>query len=385
MREQAIAFLQRVVRIRSVNPPGDELPVALALKELFDAHGVENRLVDLGNHRANLVAWLRGQGPESGRRVLALSGHTDVVPPGQVKWQRDPFSGDIENGRLYGRGSCDMKSGLVALAFALLELKAEGVQLNGDVKFLASAGEEAGAFGAKHFFDSGEMEGVSALLIGESTHHDVVVAHKGALWVEVICYGKTAHGSTPDQGVNAIVHMNRFLNALLDRFELVYEPDPLLGHPTFNVAVIEGGVKTNVVPDRCSVQIDFRTVPGQRHEDIVTALNRLLDELHEEDATFRGEVRVFNDLPPVGTDPDDPFVQTVVHSVREVVGRDPAVRGMNGYTDGAALAPPHSPVPLVILGGGDDHMAHQPDESVELEAFLQSIDVYKTVIRRYLA
>jgi succinyl-diaminopimelate desuccinylase len=229
------------------------------------------------------------------------------------------------------------------------------------------------------------MEGVSALLIGESTHHDVVVAHKGALWVEVICYGKTAHGSTPDQGVNAIVHMNRFLNALLDRFELVYEPDPLLGHPTFNVAVIEGGVKTNVVPDRCSVQIDFRTVPGQRHEDIVTALNRLLDELHEEDATFRGEVRVFNDLPPVGTDPDDPFVQTVVHSVREVVGRDPAVRGMNGYTDGAALAPPHSPVPLVILGGGDDHMAHQPDESVELEAFLQSIDVYKTVIRRYLA
>lgn len=384
MRRRAVEFLREIIQIQSVNPPGNERDVAIALKGLLDQYRIENRLIDLGNNRANLIACLRGENRSPNKRILALSGHMDVVPPGQLSWEHDPFSCVIKGGKLYGRGASDMKGGLVGLVFAMLELKEEGARLGGDVKLLASAGEETGAFGAKQFFESGQMDDVTALLIAEPTRGDVVVAHKGALWVEVTCYGKTAHGSMPDLGVNAIIHMNRFLNAFFDTFRMMYNVDEMLGHPTFNVAVIEGGVKTNMVPDQCRVQIDFRTVPSQRHEQILCDLQLLIDNLYQEDTDCRAEIQVLNDLSAVGTPADHPFVQTVCVAAKEIFGCEPIIRGMNGYTDAAVLAPPERPIPLVIIGGGDERLAHQPNEYIEIDAFLRSIDLYKSIIRKYL-
>ncbi|WP_067934682.1 M20 family metallopeptidase [Alicyclobacillus kakegawensis] len=384
MSREPVEFLKQIVRIPSVNPPGNEREVALALQVLLERYGLETRRTDFDGGRANLVAWLRGNHSGGGKRILGLSGHMDVVPPGQVPWCYDPFSAVEENGRIYGRGTSDMKGGLAALAFAMIELKEEGARLNGDVKLLASAGEEAGSVGAKRLFAAGEMDEVTALIIAEPTRDHIVVGQKGALWVEITCFGKTAHGSSPELGVNAIVHMHRIIDAFLNRFRMEYTPDDLLGHPTSNIAIIQGGVNTNVVPDHCRVQIDFRTVPSQKHERILQELNALIASVEPDCPGLHAELRVLNDLPSVRTRSDDPFLATVTEGYKEVFNAEPTIRGTNGYTDAAELIPPGHNKPFVIIGSGDDRLSHQPDESIEVERFLRSIELYKSMIRKYL-
>ncbi|QSO49370.1 M20 family metallopeptidase [Alicyclobacillus mengziensis] len=376
--------LKQIVQIPSINPPGDELPVAIVLKQLLDNYGIENRLIDLGDNRANLVAWLRAAEPFSNGPVLTLSGHMDVVPAGQVEWEFPPFDAREEDGKIYGRGTSDMKGGLVGLVFAMIELKEQGVRLQGDVKLLASAGEEAGAFGARKFVDMGYMDDVDALIIAEPSNENVFVAHKGALWVEITTYGKTAHGSTPELGVNAIEHMNRIVTGLFQNFNMEFSVDPLLGSPTWNIAVIEGGVKTNVVPDKCRIEIDIRTVPSQRHEDILDSLQEVLDAVQEESPQMKAEMRVINDLPPIYTDPSHPFVCMVRDATANVYGEQKPIKGMSGYTDGAVLSPVERGVPAVIIGGGRGELAHQPNEFINTDKFLRAIELYKDIIIRFV-
>ncbi|MCF8563179.1 M20 family metallopeptidase [Alicyclobacillus tolerans] len=384
MSVDAVSFLKQVLKIRSINPPGNELPVARRLKDLLDEHGLENTLIEFDENRANLVAWLRGESIDPNRRVLALSGHMDVVPPGQVEWNYPPFDAVEQDGKIYGRGSSDMKGGLVGLVFAMIALKKSGVRLRGDVKLLASAGEEMGAVGAKLLAETGHMDDVDALIIAEPSNDNVVIAHKGALWVEITCYGQTAHGSTPKLGINAIEHMNRVITAILNDFHMEYSPDDLLGEPTCNIAVIEGGVKTNVVPDKCRVELDIRTVPSQKHEDVLRSLEKLIEGVKADCPELKAELRVFNDLPPIATAADHPFVRTVQDSTAQVYSQAKPIKGMSGYTDGAVLAPVERGVPAVIIGGGRIELAHQPNEYIDTDKFLQAIDLYKTIIVNYL-
>ncbi|MCL6453332.1 MAG: M20 family metallopeptidase [Alicyclobacillus sp.] len=386
MSEEAIEFLKKLIRIRSINPPGNEGEVAQAIAELLVKHGLEAKCLELEEGRANLVGWLRGNSTSNRKRTLAVSGHMDVVPAGQIPWRHDPFSADEVDGKIYGRGTVDMKGGLAALVFAMLELKEEGAVLNGDVQLLATAGEEAGAVGSKRLYEAGYMDEVDALLVAEPTGGKIMVANKGVLWVEITTYGKTAHGSLPHAGINAIAHMSSILHALFHEFEMSYEPDPLLGGPTFSVDVIEGGVKTNVVPDRCRIEIDFRTVPSQKHEHILEELQRLIDGVRRSTPDLRAEMRVFNDLPSVRTDPEDPFVRIVQEAVQEVYGEERPLSGVTAYTDCSRLVPPGSKQqPFVIICGADTALAHQPDEYIEVETFLQSIQLYKTIMKKYLS
>ncbi|MCL6454863.1 MAG: M20 family metallopeptidase [Alicyclobacillus sp.] len=390
--QRAVNFLKRIVRIPSINPPGNERGVAIELAAILREHGVETELVEVSDGRSNLVAWLRGtaadqladsgttQGP---RRVLGFSGHMDVVPPGQ-DWKHPPFAAVEENGRLYGRGTSDMKGGLAALVMAMIELQEAGVHLQGDIKLLASVGEEVAALGAKHFVQSGYLDDVTAIVIAEPSCGDIVIAHKGALWVEIEVTGRSAHGSTPHLGVNAIVQMNKILTQLLSNFQMEWTADEILGDPTMNIAVIQGGVKTNMVPDACKVELDFRTVPSQTHAQILRKLQELLDGIKDTDPNFRAVMKVLNDLPPIRTPVTDDFVRLVQASTAMVYGVTKSVRGMSGYTDGAAFAGAGTDAPIVIIGGGDDRLAHQTDEYIEIRQFLQSIELYKEIAKRYL-
>lgn len=137
----------------------------------------------------------------------------DVVPPGKIRWQYDPFSADEVDRKIYGRDAADMKGGLIALVFAMLELKDAGVELNEDVKLLGTAGEETRAVGSGRLYQDGYMDGVGNTARGKPTTGDIMIANKGVSWVEITCYGRTVHGSMPETGINAIAHMNQLLNA----------------------------------------------------------------------------------------------------------------------------------------------------------------------------
>ncbi|MFC7392221.1 ArgE/DapE family deacylase [Scopulibacillus cellulosilyticus] len=382
-RKFAVETLKDILKVKSVNPPGNEEVVAKKLKKLLESYGIETKLVPYSEGRVNLIAYLKGTSGSG--RVLGFSGHMDVVPPGDVTWKHDPFTAEEDNGKIYARGACDMKSGLMSCVMAMIALKEEGIQLQGDLKLLASVGEEAGAVGAKQLVEEGYANDLDALIIAEPSDGDIIVAHKGALWVKITCYGKTAHGSRPEKGINAVLHINEIINKILsDDFQLEFAADPLLGEPTYSINVIEGGSHTNVVPGQCSINIDFRTLPSQNHQDIIDKLNKVIERTKEKYPHLNAEISILNDLAPLSTPRDHSFVRFLQEVCQEAFGTAKEPQGMTGYTDGAQFMKAAGDFPIVIWSTIDGETAHQPDEYVEIESYLKGIEVFQSIAKKYL-
>lgn len=377
-----VALARDLVRIDTTNPPGREAPAVRLLEARLRAAGFETRIVPYaaGEERSHVVARLRGSGQRPG---LMLSGHVDVVPPGNLPWSVDPFGAELRDGRLYGRGSCDMKGGVAAMVAAAEAIARSGRALAGDLVVAITADEERNCLGAEELVREPLFEGLGGVIVAEPTGLRPFIAEKGAFWVEVTLLGKTAHGSMPELGANAVAGMAEFLT----RWERLYPADaphhPLLGRPTLNPAVIEGGVKVNVVPDRCTAQIDMRTVPGLEH----TALRRALDETLAAVCAPRGlrhELRVLSDRPPVACPPDSDVALAVRAAIREVTGEDPEPGGVPYCTE-MCIWTPTLGIPGVICGPGLPSMAHQPDEWVAIEQLEAAARLYERAAIRLLS
>jgi succinyl-diaminopimelate desuccinylase len=378
--DAAIRLLTECVRLPTVNPPGNEKLAADWLAAQLERQGFSPRVDDLGGHRANIVAVLHGTGEKP---ALVFNGHLDVVPVGDTPWTHDPFAGVCENGRLYGRGSSDMKSGLMAMVMAVQALKQAGVRLKGDLILSGVADEETGALGAKAWVEAGGLHGVGAIVIGEPTNLEVYIAEKGACWLELTTYGKTAHGSMPDLGINAVMHMTTALHALT-RLSLPFQPHALFDKPTMNVGTIVGGNKTNVVPDRCTATIDLRTLPGMRHEDVLQEIRQTLDGLREAVPQFAYEMRVIAERAAVASDPHAPIVETAL-AILAVQGRRETPKATPGFATDASVFQPASGAPFLIFGPGIPQLAHQPNEYVEIDTYLHSIELFCELAVRYLS
>ena len=379
--QQTIDFFQRLVRTVSYNPPGEELAAAALVAEQARAWGLRTELIPLAERRANLIVSLPG---ESDGPTLLLCAHLDTVPPGEQAWEHDPLGGDLENGVLHGRGSVDMKGGLAAMLAAMRALIEDTAELpRGRVRLVCLVGEEVDCFGARRFLEAGGMHGVAWLVVGEPTNLDLGVAHRGALWLELVAHGRTAHGSMPHLGVNAIDHLVELLRTVRE-LPIEHRPHPLLAPPTLNVGTIRGGVKTNVVPDRCTATVDLRTLPGQRHDDLVDAVLSLASDQEERATGLRLEVWVANDMPPVETPPDSAAVQMMREVLADLLGAEPTVRGLTYYTDASVLQPPTG-VPTIIFGPGDDRLAHQPNEWADTAQVLAATRCYAELARRLLS
>jgi len=380
IRERALASLddgalvqltRALVRMRSINPPGDEAAVATYVAERFERAGM---FADTVPHaeagRASVVGGLRGTGE---RPALLFSGHLDTVPAGD-NWQHDILAAEVSDGKIWGLGSTDMKAGVAAMVVAMEAIRRTGVALKGDLLFAGTAGEEVDSMGAQGLVQQQKLPDVGFMVIGEPTTNRVFTAEKGVLWLELHTRGKTAHGSMPHLGVNAIMHMHRLLQALAAA-NIPYQKHPLLGDFTMNVATITGGVKTNVVPDACRVTIDTRTVIGQDHQQIVATVRQLIDHLSAEDATLQAEVRTITERVPLDIPFDDPQVQAFVH-VRDQVTGQPSVPTAATYaTDGSVFVPAYR-APMVICGPGLPEKAHQPNEYVEIARLIEAARIY---------
>lgn len=370
--DELIQLLQKVVQTESTNPPGNELDLALWLKDYFEKAGLETTLTEYEPKRTNLIVRLRGTGEKPG---LIFSAHMDTVPAGKEPWMFPPFSGTLHEGKIYGRGSADMKSGLAMMAAALVILARSGFKPKGDLIGAFTYDETHGLRGAKHLIAEGTLQGADALLVSEPSTLDVFIAEKGALWLKACSHGKTSHTSMPHLGVNAIFEMVHFLSRLESLFENSTVSHPLLGGPTITVGTIHGGVTINVLPDACEAEIDIRLVPGQDHEEVIQKVRTLAGE--------RIEVDLIDWKPPVVSDPNAEFVQISLNAVKEVTGQPRVPKGVSYYTDAAILANQLG-IPMVNIGPADTNMTHQPNEYVQVSRLAQAVKVYLLIAARRL-
>ncbi len=370
-----IQFLQQLLQIDSSNPPGNEHLVTEAFINRCKQNGLPFKVTMLDETRSNFEVTLPGK---SGKQ-LVLCGHMDTVSPGTGEWIYSPFSGEIADGRIYGRGASDMKSGLAAMFLALEELYLTSTVPAAGVTFLATAGEEVDSCGARAFIKENDCRKIDALIIAEPTNEKIVIGHKGALWLEITAYGKTSHGSMPEQGINAVDHMLKIVR-LLDEMKIEWMTDRKpLGQSSLAVTMIEGGVQTNVIPDKCSIRADIRTVPPQSHSSFINMLKSKLDLLMDQEEIYKYSVETILDRPSILTDPAEDIIQIA----QMIKGESPANHyGVSYYTDGAVLNP-RSEIPTLIYGPGDEKLAHQPNEWVSLAAYQRSIQFYKQLIMTY--
>ncbi|MBE9508325.1 MAG: M20 family metallopeptidase [Chloroflexi bacterium] len=368
---EVVSLCRDLVRFKSVNPPGDELEIAEYVAGVLREAGLTAEVVPHTPTRASVLARLKGSGEMP---ALLYTGHLDVVPVGAEEWLHDPFGGEVVEGRLWGRGSTDMKGGDAAMITAAKVLAAANLPLKGDLILAITAGEEGEQLGATELAARPDLAPVQAVVVAEPSYNDVYVAEKGVCWLKITTHGKTAHGSMPHLGQNAIMMMIALLTEL-DSLAVPYEEHPLLGRFTRSINTIAGGVATNVVPDQCVVTIDQRTVPGQDHHAMPRQVEELISDLGRRLPDFRASVEVINDRIPVATSPEDPVVQRFYDVVAEVAGERPVPKGVNYYTDAVVFAPALK-APMIICGPGDANLAHQPNEYVEVEKMVEAAKIF---------
>jgi succinyl-diaminopimelate desuccinylase len=360
----ALDLALELVRLDTINPPGNEAIAADVLGRRLEAAGLDVTRHEHAPERTSLVA--RWPGTDAERPALCMTGHLDTVPLGGAPWTVEPF-GELRDGRLHGRGASDMKGGVAAIVVAAERVAALGRGEAG-LELVLCAGEETGCEGALHLAGAGALGRAGAVLVAEPTGGMPHVAHKGVLWARASTEGVGAHGSAPHLGRNAIYPLAAAVAALADlRFDTA--PHPLLGEPTLNVGTIAGGVSANVVPDRAEALIDVRTVPGLTGTAVLERLQSA--------AGPEVKLEPLIDLGPVATDPDDPWLRTVF----DITPAEP--RGLAYFTDAAALTPAYGTPPTVIWGPGEAAQAHQTDEWADAGKIDAAAGAFTDLARRW--
>jgi succinyl-diaminopimelate desuccinylase len=366
--QPSIELTQELVRFNTVNPPGAERACAERLAGLLAGAGFAAELVPFGEGRAQLLARIGGK---ADRLPLGFTGHLDTVPLGAQPWSVDPFAAEIADGKLYGRGSSDMKAGVAAFVAACLAL-ADRLAATPGVLLVITAGEETGCSGAEALVAAGNRLGrVGALVVAEPTGNRPLVGHKGALWLEAETKGVTAHGSMPEKGVNAVYKAARAV-AALQEFDFNVARNDVLGAPTINIGTIQGGLNINSVPDRALIGIDIRTIPAQNHAQIREQLSSLLGP--------DVGLKTLLDAKSVWTDPHDPWIGEVFRIARGVEDLDDDIGAAPYFTDASALAPALGSPPTAIIGPGELALAHQTDEYCLVSRIEKATEIYLRLV-----
>lgn len=380
-----------LVRIPSVydpaRPDGYETAAADYVCSLLESWGIPYSRRDVAPGRPNVVADLVGPRPGA---TLVLEGHTDVVTAGDPgAWSFDPFSGEVRAGRLYGRGSVDMKGGLAAMLHAARAIQLAGCDFAGTLRLAILADEEGLMLGAKAFVADGWLNGVAAAVTCEPESDAVCISQKGAIRLRVRLTGRMAHGCMPDEGINPVTALGETIVALR-RLEAEIQAEhpihPLLGrfHLTPTVALAGERQQGNVIPGSAEFLLDIRTTPQHDHTDVH---RRVREAIARAAATVDGiavETETVDDRPATDTDPDDAIVQAIVGAHLDATGVSPRLGGVPGTTD-LTIFWAATRLPVVAYGPGTVTLAHQADESVPIDELVRYGRVYVDAALRYFA
>lgn len=367
---KSVSLARQLIRFDTRNPGGNETECIEFLADALKDAGFSITTASFAEGRPSLVA-RRGLGQ---RPALCFAGHVDTVPLGNAPWTYDPLGGEIDCGRIYGRGACDMKSGIAAMVTAACNL-APVLPEDEDLVLIIVAGEESGCQGSKYLAERAELLGnAGALIIPEPSSNYPLVGHKGALWLSARFKGRTAHGSMPEKGDNAIYKAVAGISRL-QNFTFDVEPHPLLGSPSLNVGYFHGGMNINSVPDYTEVGIDIRTMPGVDHSALIQKVSGCLGS----DA----EIYPLVDVTPLWTEPDLPWVKDIFNIVEPIIEKKPEPKTVAFFTDGAPLQSAYGGIPTLILGPGASVMAHQTDEFCPVGEIVSATTIYERIIEKW--
>ena len=380
-KKDLLCLTQQLIQIPTENPPGNEKAIALFLKPILSKMGFIVKTYLSSKGRWNIVAERRwGKG---GRRLL-FNGHLDVVPVGDPsQWKYPPYQGKLRKGRIWGRGASDMKGGIASFLQAISTIDRSKIALDAGtvVLHLVSDEESHGHQGMGFLAQKGLIRG-DAALVGEPSDLDPVIAQKGALWLRIFTIGKSAHGSRPDSGINAVEKMMKVIDQLNSiPFE---EEHPLLGKPTINIGRIQGGTKINIVPDRCEMEVDRRMLPGEKKEEVLRGMKEALDSLQSQDPSFQYGMEEIDFAEPSEIDPEEEIVKISLDAIQEVRRERPKVKGFTGFTDGRFYIN-QCRIPTLILGPGEVDQPHTANESVEVDSLIQAAHIYALILINYLS
>jgi succinyl-diaminopimelate desuccinylase len=379
-RKELVDLTIQLVQTPTENPPGNERGAARLLKPLLSKMGFNIKTVLSPKGRWNLLAEKRwGQG---GRRLI-FNGHLDVVPAGNAsQWKYPPFQGKLYKGRIYGRGSSDMKSGIASFVHALSTIERSKIPLHqGAVILHLVSDEESHGHQGMGFLTQREGIQGDAALVGEPTDLQPVIAQKGALWLRIFTIGKSAHGSKPHLGVNAVEKMMKLIERI--HFSSLEKEHTLLGKPTLSIGTIQGGTKVNVVPEGCHIEVDRRMLPGEKKEEVFGEIKEILDSLQSQDPFFRYRMEEIDFAEPSEVDPEEEIVKVGVDAIQNVMGRKPMLRGFSGFTDSRFYIN-QCHIPTLIFGPGGADQSHTMDESVEVDALVHAAHIYARIVMDYL-
>lgn len=370
-------LLRELIALPSVNPaflpPGDpragEKRVAEFLAATAASAGLEVEFQEVVNDRCNLLARMTPTGKT--RQRILLAPHTDTV--GNAGMPEALFHPTRKGGRLQGRGSCDTKGSVAAMLTALLAVARGGRRpAQTEVVFVALVDEEHAQAGSRDLVRRGL--GADLAIVGEPTRLQVVTAHKGAAWLRLETRGKAAHGARPELGRNAVHEMARVVDLIETKYaaQLRRRRHPVLGSPSVNVGMIQGGFQANIVPNQCVIEVDRRTIPGETMVSVRRELGALLKAA--------GRSAVISDLknglpcPPLETDASHPLVRELFQAAGQ---QRPA--GVDYFSDAAVLA--HGGIPSVVFGPGDIAQAHTADEWISLQSLERGTEVLTGFLR----
>ncbi|HCY0284178.1 TPA: ArgE/DapE family deacylase, partial [Staphylococcus aureus] len=379
--KEKIQLLADIVELQTEN--NNEIDVCNYLTDLFDKYDIKSEILKVNEHRANIVAEIGNGSP-----ILALSGHMDVVDAGnQDNWSYPPFQLTEKDGKLYGRGTTDMKGGLMALVVSLIELKEQNELPHGTIRLLATAGEEKEQEGAKLLADKGYLDDVDSLIIAEPTGSGIYYAHKGSMSCKVTATGKAVHSSVPFIGDNAIDTLLEFYNLFKEKYSELKQQDTkheldvapmfksLIGKEiseedanyasglTAVCSIINGGKQFNSVPDEASLEFNVRPVPEYDNDFIESFFQNIINDVDSNKLSL--------DIPsnhrPVTSDKNSKLITTIKDVASSYVEQDEIfVSALVGATDASSfLGDNKDNVDLAIFGPGNPLMAHQIDEYIE--------------------
>ncbi len=345
--------------------------MARFVKNWLDERGIQTELHDAAPNRPSVIARVPGKG---GGRSLLLNAHLDTVG---VEGMADPFNPRIEDGRMYGRGTYDMKAGLAACMSALTDIRPG--ELAGDVLLAAVADEEYASLGIQDVLTRIRAD---AAIVTEPTSLQVCIAHKGFSWHEIVTSGRAAHGSQPHLGIDAIAHMGRVLNRLetLQAELRRRTPHRLLGHGSLHASLISGGQELSSYPATCRLQLERRTLPNEDSATIEREIEGLLRTLAAEDPQFQASQRTTLVRPPFNVSEDEAIVQTLLREASVVLGKTPTTFGASFWMDAAFIA--SAGIPTVAFGPHGDG-AHSVDEWVDLSSVDQCREILVRTIRSF--
>jgi succinyl-diaminopimelate desuccinylase len=380
----ATTLTRDLLHFNTVNPPGVERACAKHLGAMLEEAGFSVAYHEFADMRTSVIATIGGK---QAKPPICFTGHIDVVPLGMAQWARDPFAGETDGDRLFGRGSTDMKSGIAAFMIAALKL-APHLGNTAGITIVLTAGEEVGCEGAKFLAQQKLLDRAGAIVIAEPTANYPYIGHKGLFWAEVETKGKTAHGSMPEQGENAILKMTKVIDKLAAfdwQHQCGVDCHAVMGKPTMNIATLHAGLNTNSVPDSAKLTVDMRTVPGIDHVHLCTSLQTLIGDA--------GSVRKIVDTPPLYSEPDE-WIESVYATATPFIDAPPTPKTIMFSTDGADLKRGYLAssktnsaisselsIPAVILGPGQPELAHQTDEWCSVNRIEQSVAMFEKIMR----